>query len=335
MSKDEILQAVWPGIAVEESNLTVQISKLRRVLDKGRKQSFIQTLPGRGYRFTAAVSEPKLNLVHLSPEFTLPDKPPVAVLPFQEIFEDPNTEFTDAGLQEVKNIAEPVHVIDKVAGSIQPARAPVAASAPLLALPEKPSVAVLPFTNMSTDPEQEFIADGIAADIITALSRFPSLFVIARTSSFIYKGRTIDVKQVGRELGVRYVLEGSCAKPATAFEQTRWWWKPPPETNIWAERYDRDVADIFAMQDDITTEVVIAIAPAIADAELQRVICKPPGSLDAWVRISVACGTLVGFLPRTPPPQSASFSRRSSSIQAFPADTAASLQPNSRLRTPL
>jgi adenylate cyclase len=186
--------------------------------------------------------------------------------------------FTDAGAQQVKNIAEPVHVFRVAAsGAPQPADAP--ATPPL---PDKPSIAVLPFQNMSSDPEQEFFADGIAEDIITALSRYPSLFVIARNSCFTYKGRAVDVKQVGRELGVRYVLEGSLRKSANRIRVTAQLVDAETGNHLWAERYDRDLADIFAVQDEITDAVTIAIAPAVAGAEQQRAMRKPPGSLDAW-----------------------------------------------------
>jgi len=151
-----------------------------------------------------------------------------------------------------------------------------------LPLPDKPSIAVLPFANMSGDPEQEFFADGIAEDIITALSRYPSLFVIARNSSFTHKGRAVDVKQVGRELGVRYVLEGSLRKAGNRIRVTTQLVEAETAKHVWAERYDRDLADIFAVQDEITEAVTIALAPAIAEAEQQRAMRKPPGSLDAW-----------------------------------------------------
>src|SRR5262249_17915126 len=118
-----------------------------------------------------------------------------------------------------------------------------------LPLPDKPSVAVLPFTNMSGDPEQEFFADGISEDVITALSRYPSLFVIARNSCFTYKGRAVDVKQVGRELGVRYVLEGSLRKAGNRIRVTAQLVEAETGKHVWAERYDRDLADIFALQD--------------------------------------------------------------------------------------
>src|SRR5271163_3282003 len=186
--------------------------------------------------------------------------------------------FEDIGEQELKNIARPVHVFRVTAkGVAQPNEQPLA-----LPLPDKPSVAVLPFTNMSSDPEQEFFADGIAEDIITALSRYPSLFVIARNSCFTYKGRAVDVKQVGRELGVRYVLEGGLRKAGNRIRVTAQLVEAETGKHVWAERYDRDLADIFPLQDEITEAVTVAVAPAIADAELHRAMRKPPGSLDAW-----------------------------------------------------
>ena len=136
-----------------------------------------------------------------------------------------------------------------------------------LTLPDKPSVAALPFTNMSADPEQECLAGGIAEDAITALSRYPSLFVIADNSSFTYKGRPVDVKTVGRELGVRYILEGSLRKSGNRIRVTAQLVEAEPGRHVWAERYDRNLTDIFAVQDEITEAVTIAIAHAIADAE--------------------------------------------------------------------
>ena len=193
--------------------------------------------------------------------------------------------FEDMGQQRVKNIARPVRihrvVVGKAADGSQIAAVALMPSSPL-ALPDKPSVAVLPFTNMSGDPEQEFVADGIAEDVITALSRYPSLFVIARNSCFTYKGHSVDVKQVGRELGVRYVLEGSMRKAGNRIRVTAQLIEAGTGNHVWAERYDRDLADIFAVQDEITHALTIALTPAIADAELRRAIRKPPESLDAW-----------------------------------------------------
>jgi adenylate cyclase len=156
------------------------------------------------------------------------------------------------------------------------------AQRPALPLPDKPSIAVLPFQNMSSDPEQEFIADGIAEEITTTLSHYPSLFVIARNSCFTYKGRAVDVKQVGRELGVRYVLEGSVRRAANRVRITAQLVESEAGKHVWAERYDRDLVDIFAVQDEITEAVTTAIAPAIAHAEQQRAMRRPPGNLDAW-----------------------------------------------------
>jgi adenylate cyclase len=201
--------------------------------------------------------------------------------------------FSDAGPQPVKNIADPVHVFRVGPASRHPAPAGGPGSAyeqasgiygPArpLPLPDKPSVAVLPFTNMSTDAELEYFGDGVSEDIITALSRYPSLFVIARNSCFTYKGRAVDVKQVGRELGVRYVLEGSLRRAANRIRVTAQLIEAETGNHVWAERYDRDLADIFAVQDEITDAVTIAIAPAIGHAEQRRAIRKPPGSLDAW-----------------------------------------------------
>jgi adenylate cyclase len=195
--------------------------------------------------------------------------------------------FEDLGEQQVKNISRPVRVyrVSNIGGGHQ---IPSALAMPTLPLPDKPSVAVLPFTNMSGDPEQEFFADGIAEDVITALSRYPSLFVIARNSCFTYKGRAVDVKQVGRELGVRYVLEGSMRKAGNRIRVTAQLVETETGKHVWAERYDRDLADIFAVQDEITEAVTIAIAPAIAETEQQRAMRKPPGSLDAWA--AYQCG---------------------------------------------
>jgi adenylate cyclase len=189
--------------------------------------------------------------------------------------------FEDLGEQQVKHIARPIRVYRvREAG---PAIGDPSELAPVqLALPDKPSIAVLPFQNMSGDPEQEFVADGIAEDIITALSRYPSLFVIARNSCFTYKGRAIDVKQVGRELGVRYVLAGSLRKSGNRIRVTSQLLEAETGKHLWAERYDRELADIFAVQDEITEAVTVAIAPAIDEAERQRALRKHPANLDAW-----------------------------------------------------
>ena len=183
-------------------------------------------------------------------------------------------EVSDMGEQQLKNIARPVRVFS-VRLDDAPAR-------PALALPDKPSIAVLPFQNMSGDPEQEYFADGIVEDIITALSRFQQLFVIARNSSFTYKGRAVEVKQVGRELGVRYVLEGSVRKAGNRVRITGQLVDASTGGHLWADRFDGTVEDIFDLQDQVTGTVVAAIAPKLEQAEIERAKRKPTESLDAY-----------------------------------------------------
>jgi TolB-like protein len=156
------------------------------------------------------------------------------------------------------------------------------AEPPVLSLPERPSIAVLPFANLSGDPEQEYFADGIVEDIITALSRFKELFVIARNSSFTYKGRAVDVKQVARELGVRYMLEGSVRKAANRVRITGQLVEATTAAHIWADRIDGEINDIFDLQDQVTERVVGAIAPAMEKAEIERAKRKPTEILDAY-----------------------------------------------------
>jgi TolB-like protein len=222
VSKDELMARVWPGIIVEENNIQVHVSALRKALGEGTTgQSYLMTVPGRGYR-----------LIGLRPA------------PW------PNTE--DSG----------------------------ARSGP--ALPDRPSIAVLPFQNMTGDSEHDYFADGIVEEIITALSRFRQLFVIARNSSFTYKGRPVNVKQAGVELGVRYVLEGSVRKSAKQVRITGQLIDASSGTHIWAERFDGRIEDIFDLQDRVTTGVVAAMAPKIEQAEIERSKRKPTNSLDAY-----------------------------------------------------
>jgi adenylate cyclase len=195
---------------------------------------------------------------------------------------------TIAGHSTEHALMAPVHYSDNNIAAATDIFRPVAGDtatnelSAVLPLPDKPSVAVLPFTNMIGEPDQEFFPDGIAEDVITALSHYPSLFVIARNSCFTYKGRAVDVKQVGRELGVRYVVEGGVRKAGNRLRVTAQLLEAETGQHVWAERYDRDLADIFALQDEIAEAVTIAIAPAIAGAERHRAMRKPPDSLDAW-----------------------------------------------------
>jgi TolB-like protein/cytochrome c-type biogenesis protein CcmH/NrfG len=149
-------------------------------------------------------------------------------------------------------------------------------------LPDRPAIAVLPFNNMSDDPEQEYFSDGISEDIITALSKLRWFFVIARNSSFLYKGKAVHVKQIGKDLGVGYILEGSVRKSGGRVRITAQLNDVANGSHIWAERYDRDVADVFAVQDEITESIVAAIEPQLYAAENIRIRRKPPSNLDAW-----------------------------------------------------
>lgn len=222
-SKEDLISAAWPGLAVEDSNLTVQIAALRRVFEEtAGGAAWIETLPRRGYRYVG---------------------PSVA--------EDP---------------AQP----NGLSGS------------PALTLPDKPSIAVLPFANLSGDPAQDYVIDGIVDDIITGLSRINWLFVIARNSTFTYRGGNVDVKLVGRELGVRYVLEGSVRKASDRVRISCQLIDASTGAHVWADRYDRRSDDIFALQDEIALSVVGAIAPSLRRAEIDRVKRKRPESLDAY-----------------------------------------------------
>jgi adenylate cyclase len=187
--------------------------------------------------------------------------------------------FTDVGAQQVKNIAEPVSAYRVNAGPL--GAEPQTLSTPL-PLPDKPSIAVLPFANLSGDAEQEYFADGITEDLLTALSRLRWLFVIARNSSFMFKGRAVDVKEVGRQLGVRYVLEGSIRKAGNRVRITGQLIEAATGAHIWAERYDRDLTDIFELQDEITGSVVSAVEPNLLSVETARARAKPTESLAAY-----------------------------------------------------
>jgi len=184
--------------------------------------------------------------------------------------------FSDLGERTLKNIEVPVRVY-----AVRSAKEP-AAPRPVLMLPDKPSIAVLPFQNMSGDAEQEYFADGMVEEIITALSRMKWLFVIARNSSFTYKGRAVDLKQVGRELGVRYVLEGSVRKAGNKVRITGQLIDASTNAHLWADRFEGTMDAIFELQDQVTERVVGAIAPKLEQAEIERARRKPTASLDAY-----------------------------------------------------
>ena len=195
--------------------------------------------------------------------------------------------FTDLGSQQVKNIEEPVRafaVSAKVASVVGSAagQASIETDHRPLPLPDKPSIAVLPFQNMSGDPEQEYFADGMVEEITTALSRFKWLFVTARNSSFTFKGKAVDIKEVGRRLGVRYVLEGSVRKASGKVRITGQLIDAVTGAHIWAERFERDLTDLFALQDDVTVAVVSAIEPKLLQTEIARASRRRPDNLTAY-----------------------------------------------------
>jgi TolB-like protein len=218
VSKTQLMEAAWPGTAVEEGNLTVQVAALRKALGKRADGSeWIVTVPRVGYRLVRGRSIGAEEQVGASP-----------------------------------------------------------------AARHRPSVAVLPFQNLSADGGQEFFADGIVEDIITALSRFKGFAVIARNSSFVYKGRAVDVRQVGRELGVRYVLEGGVRRGGDRLRVTAQLVDAETGAHIWARTFDGKVEDVFTFQDEITASVAGIVYPKIEQAEAERVRRKPPESLDAY-----------------------------------------------------
>jgi TolB-like protein len=203
--------------------------------------------------------------------------------------------FEDLGEQQVKNIARPVRVY-RVRDAGATAKSPSAPVPPVLPLPDKPSIAVLPFANMSGDPEQEYFADGMVEEIITALSRVRWLFVIARNSTFTYKGRAADVKEVGRELGVRYVLEGSVRKAAGRVRITAQLIDAANGAHLWADRFDGSLEDVFELQDRVAISVAGIIEPALQAAEMRRSAARPTIDLTAY---DLYLRALAGFFPIT------------------------------------
>jgi adenylate cyclase len=239
VSKSEIIDTVWGGPAVEEANLTVQVSALRRILDEDRIQSgYIQTVPGRGYRFVAPVTR-----------------------------------------------VEPAELLSFTSPPDNASRASVRGTG--LALPDKPSIAVMPFTNMSGEPEQDYFADGMVEEIITRLSRIKWLFVIARNSSFTYKGQAIDAKRVGRELGMRYVLEGSVRKSGRRVRVTAQLIDALTGTHLWADRFDGSLEDAFELHDEVAISIAGVIEPTLQAAEIRRAALLPtsdPTAYDLYLR---------------------------------------------------
>jgi TolB-like protein/DNA-binding winged helix-turn-helix (wHTH) protein len=272
INKYDLMGRVWPGAVVEENTLQFHISAVRKAL--GPDREMLKTAFGRGYRllgkWTIKEESPSARTSALEQRLTagrpLPDNLPAAV-------PEPIGRAAAVGEIEARRLDSVIVRNTEQAGSNV---------AEELSLPDKPSVAVLPFQNMSGDPEQEYFADGMVEDIITALSRFKSLFVIARNSSFTYKGRAVDVRQVGRELGVRYVLEGSVRKVATRVRITGQLIDATNGMHLWAERFEGTLDDVFQLQDTVTAGVVSAIAPQVELAEIERASRKPTESLRAY-----------------------------------------------------
>jgi TolB-like protein len=229
IDRDELMQAVWPGVIVTDDSIAQCIGEIRRVLD-GDSQRYLRTVQRRGYRFAEPVQR-------------------VAV-------------------------TEPPEPTDL-------APAPETAGSPAIQAPDHPMIAVLPFQNMSGDPEQEYFADGMVEEIITALSRIRWLFVIARNSTFTYKGRAVDIKQVGRELGVRYVLEGSVRRSADVVRITAQLIDAHTGAHLWADRFDGPLQDVFELQDRIALAVAGVIEPTLQAAEAKRTVEYPTRDLTA------------------------------------------------------
>jgi TolB-like protein/class 3 adenylate cyclase/Flp pilus assembly protein TadD len=202
-----------------------------------------------------------------------------------------NIKFEDMGEQTLKNIEEPVRVFRITAGDRKNQEKVVGSDTSTsvdTSLSNKPSIAVLPFDNMSGDPEQEFFSDGIAEDIITALSHFREFFVIARNTTFTYKGQPVKIDKVCKELGVRYLLEGSVRKAGQRIRVTAQLIEGKSETHLWAAKFDRDLDDIFAVQDEITQAIVTAVAPETLNAELKRSRSKQVGNHSVWEKTMLA-----------------------------------------------
>jgi len=255
VTREQLEAEVWRGMVVGYDALSNAIAKLRRAFDDDRQHPrIIETIPKVGYRLIGEVS-------HFSMESGPSTHSLAAILA------------ADAAGYSHLMAADEAESAPKTAWS---------ATEVDLSLPDKPSIAVLPFTDLSGDPEHEYFTDGVTEDIITELSRFHSLFVIARNSTFTYKGKAVDVRTVARELGVRYVLEGSIRRTGKRVRVTPQLVDSLTGRHVWAERYDRVLEDVFVLQEEITQSVVAAIAPQIEIAELNRTLRRRPEDLSAY-----------------------------------------------------
>jgi TolB-like protein/Flp pilus assembly protein TadD len=243
VSKDDLIQGVWGGRIVSESTLTSRINAVRKAVgDSGEHQRLIRTIPRKGIRFVGDARE---------------ETPPSGTFSAKAA---PAPEASGEGMDRAQLVSD--------GAAVRIAR--------------RPSIAVLPFANISGDPEQAFFADGMTEEIITGLSRVRWFFVTARTSSFAYKGRSFDVKSAASELGVRYVLQGSLRKDCDRVRIHVQLTDGETGTQLWAQRYDRALSNVFDLQDEITATIVGALEPALGKVERQRARSRKPGNLDAW-----------------------------------------------------
>jgi TolB-like protein/DNA-binding winged helix-turn-helix (wHTH) protein len=274
VSRDEILEAVWPGV-VEGANVTVQISALRRALDDGRSEpSLIQTVSGRGYRFAAPVTRCEAEL---RPEASADDNRTADQPAPMRVARRPRS----AGIAIAAAIG--VALVLGVAASwlwprsshspLPQIAAATSISQPLVA--PRLSIVVLPFVNLSNDPEQQYFADGLTDDLTTDLSRITDMFVIARNTAFSYRNKPADAKQIGRELGVRYLLEGSVQRSGNQVRINSQLIDAENEAHLWAERFERDTSDLFALQNEITTRIAVALHQELIAAEAARQTERP------------------------------------------------------------
>ncbi len=225
-----------------------------------------------------------VNIAARLQEIAEPGGVSISARVYEDVRDRLDTVFHDAGEQELKNIARPIQVWRWSEPETSAAAVRETAGNDPLPLPDKPSIAVLPFDNMSDDPGQEYFSDGISEDIITGLSKIQWLFVIARNSSFTYKGQPVDVKNVGRDLGVQYVLEGSVRRGGNRVRVTAQLIEAESGRHVWADRYDGDLDNIFELQDEITAKILSAIGPELTMAEVGRTSHKRAHDFTAWDR---------------------------------------------------
>jgi adenylate cyclase len=238
VSKDELIDAIWQGRVISEAALSTCISAARRAVgDSGESQRLIRTLPKRGFRFVGAIE----------------GEPAVA-----------------GGSKPVVEVAVAAELLQDVA------------DAPKLALPDKPSIAVLPFQNLSGDPQQEYFADGLTEDIITELSRHHELFVISRNSSFVYKNRAVNVREVAEKLGAQYLVEGSVRKIGDRVRVTVQLIDTANDAHIWADKYDRKLDDIFAIQDEVTAAIAATLPGRVEAAQRDQLARAKPANMAAY-----------------------------------------------------